>query len=1748
MRFKKWKRKLKKGALVTLSAVLVLGVFGAGCLGGIETRAAGGFSDDGVYKKPSQAISMEYAHSFNRAVTKSRTTVPSFMSDSNAEEPNKSFKAQQDAAGNSDADVTWHGYGAYAKNHDPEDFWVKYSGVTTVDGKAVDLKIQVTDWKTQNDEAKPLPSNGDIFGHDNDPSHLGYAIGFSYKQTGVVMFSGFKWVKFQYSFSYSDGSGAAPFTGYLTFQDIDQNQYVTVTGGMEKITYASYIGGADGNSRCEADGWTYRSILDTNASEDQDTFLKTCLTAYVKDLTSLSVKYGWTGHTAIAYFDLAPFAMNTFSQEFTPKGPEKLIFNGSSWVKNEKGTAVAHKLGETYSYRYVEETPEYGADIVETLTTPVTKMVYTDTLDDGLSYVSGSMKVSVGGVSHNDWFTDGSGGQKITFSATKTALSSEAFYGKQLVIEFQVKIKDAGYDWLGHERTSDNKYRLIPNTAHRDMEYVSRYDSQTQETVRKDASQDTGTVWAKVPVGDPDDPGKIPPPEKKVSDEDEKEVEKDTLTDADESFVYTVTQKLPVNMPSTDRFSRFTFEDQIDTCLSIDEIHIYAGEKEVTGQFSFEEDEKKKNHIVASASEALLNDASFYGSQNGTVIKMTVKVHIDPERSPLSVLREHGHMNEGETETSMTFLNQASVITTRTDHAGNWEADKKQDTGKTTTVVPIPEIPVPEKQVSDSDDLNWDGSVQEKGEETPDVHDRVSDVTGEWTYTITQKIPEHTVTLFHYASFTVTDAVDGCLSYDTGTVKVLVGKTDVTDQFTIEKGEDNVLTLSAKTELLTSEEFYGKKAGSEVVVTFPVTISADAETLKSAETGHLKLGNETFSHLMKLSELAKKEGFAGLGKVGDSEYVYAFLNQAKSHIDSGLKYNGKLGVKDRETGTVETVAETADPTVSKESSQFEWQVGDKVDYTIRIGNTNPNSIADNVTVTDASLPKGMIPDAGSITIRSEYEREEAKAASGAPEDRDIMKDADIQYTETGFTITIPKLYREETAVITLTCTAQEKATYDTVTGQWADCLEKENPEKTLTCVNGEVIDNTVSVTATLMLPDTPPEDEERVWVNTPHLTIKKSAEKKEYEVGEVIKYTLEITNDHEGTLARDLAITDQIETEGVRIIEGSIHLKDETGASYDLGKKAGKEADPPYVLLPDEKSFTITTGMNLRHDGESPFEKQEDINDRVHHKELEGLSEEEWNSPLTHTKFIVTYEAKVEKEPDKTNQIINVATAKGSNTEEVKDPEVVYLKSPVIQIEKESDKDVYQKGETGQYTLTVTQTREDRTAVHVVIKDGWQEEDKEKAEIKTDTIKTYFNGTEFTPVSIQAEKDSFVIETGKDLTVKDTLTVTYEVLFLSDTRADTVTNIAKAKADNAYAEIDLEIPLTQVTSSLSARKTSDPASGTVVKQGQQIVYFIDVRNDSDETMQDVLVRDEIPAFTSYVEGSASDHGMVRTIGEKEYITFVIDTLRAGSTHTVSFAVTVDEGTDPEEVIVNTAEVRETGEAEKNEEGSIPDTLWEDAFQPTNTTTHPLSNWAVDTNIVRLEAPDIKITKKAEQEKVDIGEDISWVIRVEQTVPGNKVNHLIVEDLGLPEGVEIDLSTIRVDGKNISEKEAVEKDSKEICLVKTENGFQIVYPELSGVSEITFKSKVISETLKGKKVKNTVTAVSDETPLKKATATVKIPKNAVDKAVKKVSDGLKGVQTGLKDHTGLFLAGAGLLFLLSYRLWRRRYHAGKKTRF
>ncbi len=90
------------------------------------------------------------------------------------------------------------------------------------------------------------------------------------------------------------------------------------------------------------------------------------------------------------------------------------------------------------------------------------------------------MQVNVGGQDFTSKFRDSSSGQYLKFSAKTDALSNTAFYGKKVTITFKVKIKDASYSWLGHERTSDNKYRLIPNAAKKEHEISEEADNTLQ--------------------------------------------------------------------------------------------------------------------------------------------------------------------------------------------------------------------------------------------------------------------------------------------------------------------------------------------------------------------------------------------------------------------------------------------------------------------------------------------------------------------------------------------------------------------------------------------------------------------------------------------------------------------------------------------------------------------------------------------------------------------------------------------------------------------------------------------------------------------------------------------------------------------------------------------------------------------------------------------------------------------------------------------------------------------------------------------------------------------------------------------------------------------------------------------------------------------------------------------------------------------------------------------------------------------
>ena len=195
--------------------------------------------------------------------------------------------------------------------------------------------------------------------------------------------------------------------------------------------------------------------------------------------------------------------------------------------------------------------------------------------------------------------------------------------------------------------------------------------------------------------------------------------------------------------------------------------------------------------------------------------------------------------------------------------------------------------------------------------------------------------------------------------------------------------------------------------------------------------------------------------------------------------------------------------------------------------------------------------------------------------------------------------------------------------------------------------------------------------------------------------------------------------------------------------------------------------------------------------------------------------------------------------------------------NPTLKIEKTSDKKVYKVGETGHYKVVTTQVKEDMVAKNLVLKDDLQ---TKGAKILTDTIKIANPaGKDITKEvkKITATETGYQIDTGMDLSYGQSFTVTYDVLFESETLAGKqVVNIAKSKADNASAETENDVTPVLIEEGLTALKTSDPKSGTVVKAGQEITYSILLSNTGKEDKKNVYVMDAVPDHTEYVADSA----------------------------------------------------------------------------------------------------------------------------------------------------------------------------------------------------------------------------------------------------------------------------------------------------
>lgn len=722
--------------------------------------------------------------------------------------------------------------------------------------------------------------------------------------------------------------------------------------------------------------------------------------------------------------------------------------------------------------------------------------------------------------------------------------------------------------------------------------------------------------------------------------------------------------------------------------------------------------------------------------------------------------------------------------------------------------------------------------------------------------------------------------------------------------------------------------------------------------------------------------------------------------------------------------------------VTKVVDKYEHKVGDKVKYTVTAKNTNSKADTAYFTIQDLTLPAGMSLDFKSLQVSG------IEAANYTLEQQGngwMLKSKGDYALPYGTTITV---------------------TYEaTAAGE----------------VNGNEIINRVKAFAAGI-----PEKEAnaKVWINSPDLKITKKADKEKYKVGDTVTYTVDVSQEAIGCVARNIVLKDVLKTDGVKLQKNSVVVMDAEGNVL-------KDVD----VTVKNNDFDIATHKNLV----CPTDQYSVYDGKL-------VKQDKFN-PLNLTKetaFKIEYQAVITDQKLSGQEVKNVATVNSDENIPKEDEETVPIQGPNLEITKTSDAGVYKVGDIGKYTLTAKQTREGETAKNVVIKDKFG---IEGVEINKDSFVVKLNGETITPTKIEEAVDGFTVETGKDLTDADKLEVTYQVLFKEASLENKqVLNKAVVSADNAQdKETDHEVTI----------KTADDPVLKILKESDKKEYFLGeigkytltvTQERLDAVAKNVVIEDTFdqkgmvidPASLKVTVSGKDITAQCKLEVKDDKYTISANADLAREVMKITYDVLFKEESLKDKDVINTAKAK----ADNSEE-----------VQAQNT--------------IKISKKDTRFTVKKDAKNRDyqIGDLIPYSIKVNLTKPRDTAKNITIKDT-LPKGLELQKDTIKVSG--------VEKyEMKVTGNVLTVQINQMVYGQKA---VITYKAKILEGT-EGKSLTNKVEVTSDDTVPANAKKTIKIPKTGVGTKIAKTLD---------KAKPGLLIAAiavgaAGLIWLY----WKKK---------
>ena len=561
------------------------------------------------------------------------------------------------------------------------------------------------------------------------------------------------------------------------------------------------------------------------------------------------------------------------------------------------------------------------------------------------------------------------------------------------------------------------------------------------------------------------------------------------------------------------------------------------------------------------------------------------------------------------------------------------------------------------------------------------------------------------------------------------------------------------------------------------------------------------------------------------------------------------------------------------------------------------------------------------------------------------------------------------------------------------------------------------------------------EDDEIVGVTNPNLEIKKTADKEIYNVGDTIKYTVEVEETVNMSRANDVVINDKIGTSGVFIRDYStFEIIDDFGDA---------------LTETDSEDIEFTNGDYY-------FTKKTEEEFEINVRDLSA------------GKLVIHFDAVIEDGKLAGKKVTNTVQTSASNFLRKIDDEnfepiireaksIVFVATPNVVVTKEADKDYYNVGDEVVYTVNVKQIEENARANGVVISDRMATAD---VDINMDSIKIYnadnevlVSGSDYEVINKYDEKTHVSGFDVKMESITDEVTIIYSATIKNnDTAGNSIINDVIVSVSNlpdneptAHSENPVLEPMLEV---YKESDRDDYNVGDLVEFTITAVQLVPNARANDVVITDEIFEDALSLSYETIHVFYNDNEIHPEINQTDKgFVIPVGNISDKDVVTIKYTCIIKASNLASEGFVNTASA-----------------VW------SNGPSNPGGKTAKSEG--RILKPDLSIAKVADKAVAYKDEIVKYTVTVNQADVKAKATNVIVNDV-IEDNMEIDEKTIVVSSSDIS------FDANTIKIVKNEDGFSVLIPQISGKQQVTisYDAKVLSDT---RNTSTNIVTVTDDT--------------------------------------------------------------------